>query len=174
VASDGALVAAPGSPFATGADYIYNLHADAAGKFVYTGDSNSEFLFAFAVNGKTAALTPLAGSPFAASLEPEHGTPVSKTLVVAQDADDDGLEDTQVFRRNKKTGGLTLLGGPQSSGFTGVQGGAIDSAGKLYAVAGTADAVRTFRLDKTTGILTAADTEAVDFNRVHQVLWIKR
>ena len=65
VGSKGSLTPAPGSPFAVGTNFVYNVNVAAGGRFVYTADASHEQVFGFRVNRTNAALTALPGSPFA-------------------------------------------------------------------------------------------------------------
>jgi len=173
VANDGSLIEAPNSPVATGAGFIYNVQADAGGKFVYTGDDDADELHAYSVNPANADLTPLPGSPIATGVRPSQGMGVAKKLLIAQDSAGGGVDDVQAFLRNKQTGALTPTN-PQSTGIPSVRTSNIDAAGKLYAVAsGTSDQVRTF-LVGADGTLQTADTEAVALLNPNQALFIKR
>jgi hypothetical protein len=81
-----------------------------------------------------------------------------------------------VFKRTKSTGVLTPLGGAQSSIVPEVGGGALDAAGKLYAVYTVTGvpAVRTFRVNKKTGVIQLANTDVIALDRPNQILFVKR
>ncbi len=95
--SNGSLKEAPGSPYAT-KNGPQALVVDPSGKYLYVGDA-SNYIEAFEINTTTAALTPIAGSPFPLT-EPSGCTrgvvptdildPVGKFLYTA-DAFDDSI-----------------------------------------------------------------------------------
>ena len=163
VRSDGVLVQAPGSPFDIRAVKFINVQVEAAGKFVYVNDATNGNLFAFKVNPHNAALTPVAGSPFADVLFDSESLAVSKKpILVSLESDDVGV---QAFRRNK-SGSLTALGGVQDSGLAHQHGvGAFDPTGRfLVLVDDENDEVRSFSVNQNTGVITPVDTESADLD----------
>lgn len=84
-ATTGALTAVAGSPFATGGSFQGNtmpivfafVNLDPSGKFAYVANAGSNSVSAFTINPTTGALTPVAGSPFAAGTQP-HSVTISK------------------------------------------------------------------------------------------------
>ena len=66
------ITAAPGSPFATGADAkVVSCAFSRDGNFVYAGGWSGSSIAGFSVNAGTGVLTPLPGSPFVAGV---HGS----------------------------------------------------------------------------------------------------
>ena len=157
IGNDGTPAPAPGQPVPIAADFTYNVNPDPKGKFVYVVDDGLE-VFGFAVDKKSAALTPLAGSPFpAAAGGATSGASVAKGLLLAFafDADTDSVQAYRI----EKDGALTALGGAQSTGVL-TQSHALDAKGKWLIVAGS-DAVASFAVDRKTGVLTPADEEPI-------------
>jgi hypothetical protein len=170
--ASGALVEAPGSPFPlpVGAS-IYNLQLDPTGKTLYVGDGGPR-LFAFKVNPRSAVLTPVTGSPFDTLTDGGEGVaPGKKILVVLGIQSDSNL---QALRR-LGSGAVQPLGAAQDSGANNEGGGSLDPSGKLLIiVSGTDGAVKSFRLDQNTGLLTPADTEAVPLSSPNAVIVVQR
>ena len=138
VQRNGSLLPAPGSPVGVAAGYIYNCYVGPKGKVLYVADCLGPQIFAFAINKRTCALTPLPGSPFASAVEPCAGVAPSKKQLVAIAFRTSPLAFA-VFSR-AKTGGLTPLGGAQATvAPSGVGNGAVDSKGKCLVVAASLD-----------------------------------
>jgi 6-phosphogluconolactonase (cycloisomerase 2 family) len=83
-ATTGALTPVAGSPFATGGSFQGTMsivfafvNLDPSGKFVYVANAGANSVSAFTINLTTGALTPVAGSPFAAGTQP-HSVSISK------------------------------------------------------------------------------------------------
>jgi 6-phosphogluconolactonase (cycloisomerase 2 family) len=159
--ANGALVPTPGSPFsAFNLDFAHLLAVDGTGKFLYVGQG-SAFLpvYAFSIDQKSGALSPVAGSPFAinvAGVRPDftgkYGVGFSGTV---------GDNHLYVFAIDATTGALTSVGGSPfataatrlldlkvhpSSQF--VYSFGQDSSGNIAAIEG-------FQLNSSTGALTA-------------------
>jgi 6-phosphogluconolactonase len=56
-------------------EYLYEMEADAAGKFLYASDFDSGEMRVYAIQSSTGALSEMAGSPFAPSTPPSNGGP---------------------------------------------------------------------------------------------------
>jgi 6-phosphogluconolactonase len=166
VQKDGSLVAAPGSPFSTGAGFDFNVNIEPKGKFVYTADDSNSQVFGLSVGKKDAALTALAGSPFAsASPTSELALGVSSLFYALSSGD-----TVQAFRR-EKTGTLTALGGSLATGLGDIDAGAMDSKGKFLVLAASgANLVRSFAVNAATGALTTVDSETPAVVNVNAVL----
>ncbi len=164
VKRDGTLAAAPGSPFTDGSDY-FSVYVDTRGKFIYTAECDGGRIYGFRVDPRTAALTPLPGSPFGIPILSTCGglALTSKPLMFALGERDGGLNDIQALRR-AGSGALTVLGTPQSSGVQRIESGALDMAGRFLAVASSqADQLKIFRVNAATGELTQADNAGPNF-----------
>jgi 6-phosphogluconolactonase (cycloisomerase 2 family) len=168
VGEDGALAPAPGSPLALDPPpvFVFNATPDAKGKLLYLAadgfddpadDTNDlpPSVYAFTVDKTTAALTPVAGSPFDTTMPLEEvvgatGASTAKKIVVAL-----GFEavngDLQVFKIGKG-GALTPLGAAQDSGLNALAH-ALDPKGKWLFVASEAN-VRASRISGKTGLVT--------------------
>ena len=175
VQRNGNLLPAPGSPFAAVAAFIFNCHVGPKGKFLYVADLAAPAIHVFAINKKTCALAPIAGSPFASAVTPGAGVAPSKKQLVAIEFLRSPLAFA-VFAR-AKTGGLTPLGGAQATvAPSGVLNGAVDSKGKCLVVAASFDGlVISYTVNKTTGVIALADQIAVPLalNKETGVLIIK-
>jgi len=168
---DGTLLPAPGSPFTPlGADFIYNTTPDQRGKVLYA-DDGSNGIRAFAIDKKTAALTELTDSPFAASAG-GAGVLVTKKFAYAV-----GFEDTdnalQPFKVEKK-GALTATGIIDGSPVS-IDTFTADKSGKRIVVAGY-DGVATATIDdKKDGDLAGLDLEGfVVETNPNAVVMVKR
>ena len=132
---------------------------DPSNRFVYTANSNSHDISAFALDATTGALTPIAGSPFAEGGDPEWLVveATGQFLYVA----DPLFEKVKGYRINATTGALTALA-PTTMTGNNVNGMATTPSGKfLYAATaleGSGPGVSRiygFAIDATTGALTA-------------------
>jgi 6-phosphogluconolactonase (cycloisomerase 2 family) len=63
IGSSGALTPVPGSPFTAGRNPLA-VATDAAGKFLYVGNTDDHTLSSFAIDAASGALSPLSGSPY--------------------------------------------------------------------------------------------------------------
>jgi 6-phosphogluconolactonase (cycloisomerase 2 family) len=115
----GALTPVAGSPFATGGTYptVYptGLAIDPSGKFAYVANATnggSSTIAGFAIDPGTGALSPLAGSPFAAGPNTYSVAvhPSGQFLFV-------GSNDVSVYAIDPKAGSLTPVAG---SPFTSI------------------------------------------------------
>lgn len=176
VAVDGALVPAPGNPLALPAGtFAYNVDVDPQGRFVYSADCNNPRISAFKINPRTAALTPVAGSPFATNT----GAVCSGVAFPAPNllyAVNIGVTATniQALRKNGR-GVLTPFGAAQSS-VTGSPGTvATDPSGRYLAIPDqTADTVRLFSINKRNGVVTPGTPVSVILDRANAVLFLRR
>jgi hypothetical protein len=138
VGKDGALTPAPGSPLALpGAAFFFAVNPDPKGKRLYVhdeGDDTGGQIYGFNVDKRSAALTPVSGSPFRTfPVGQKTGLAVAKKIVLAFDYRDE-TNDIQPFRIGKR-GVLTETGTIISSRlFIDVHW--IDSKGKRLIVAG--------------------------------------
>ncbi len=111
-AASGALTAVPGSPFTAGENPV-SAAVDVSGRFLFVANNantaNGNSVSAFSIDSNTGVLTPVSGSPFAASPFP---------LFVAVDPSGQyvyvGLDSSPgiaAFVINQATGGLTPMAG---------------------------------------------------------------
>jgi hypothetical protein len=181
---DGSLVELAASPFPAGdgpdglatpffppnVDFFYNVAPDWKGKVLYI-DDGANGIRAFAVDKKTAALTELDGSPFAAVVG-GAGVLVTKKLAWAI-----GFEDTssafQPFKIVKK--GALEATGIQGNAPLNIDTFTSDKNGKRMVFAGF-DGVATATIeDKKDGSLTGLDLEGfVDTTRPNAVVLVTR
>jgi 6-phosphogluconolactonase len=121
VAQNGALTPIPGSPFAapTGTAFVIN---DPSGRFVYAlncgaicSGSGSGNIAGYTVDQHTGALTPMAGSPFAAGQFP-YSLAVDPTGHFAYVANM-GSGDVYSFAIDSVSGALTQVGLPATAGI---------------------------------------------------------
>ena len=180
VGDDGALAAAPGSPLALDPApiFVFNATPDAKGKLLYVAadgfddpvdDANDlpTSVYAFSIDKKTAALTPVPGSPFDTSMPTEAmvgiadavvgatGASTAKKLVVAVGFQAVS-EDLQVFKIGKG-GALTPLGPAQDTGLNALAH-ALDPKGKWLLVASDAN-VRVSAISGKTAVVTPVDQQ---------------
>ena len=105
IGKDGTITPAPGSPMALpGAAFVFNVNADPKGKRVYVhddGDDTGGLIYGFGVDKRSAALSPLAGSPFRTfPVGGKTGLAVAKKLLFAFDFEDE-TNDIHPFRIGK-------------------------------------------------------------------------
>jgi len=156
IASSGALTPVAGSPFATQASGgPSSLVVHPSGKFLYVGLAgtvNANHVIAgFAINGASGALTPLAGSPFAAGMDPLHIAldPAGKFLYAAN------IQDNTIsaFAINASSGVLTKVAGSPFVTASSLDGVQVDQTGTLL-FAASSDEISTFRINASTGALS--------------------
>ena len=104
--------------------------------FAFVANMNSNTISGFSLDPKTGALSPLAGSPFAAGTGPEFmsADPTGKFLFVANS----GSSDVSVFQITSQTGTLTPVPGSPFPAGTRPEGVAVDPGGKFVFVANQA------------------------------------
>ena len=125
-----------------------------AGQFAYVANQLSNTISAYIINSSTGYLTPVEGSPFAAT----GTTPVSlavdpngEFLYVANQ----GSNDVSVYAIDGATGAITPSGVPIQAGNAPVAV-TVDPSDNFVFVANLADnTVSVFSLDGSTGVLTA-------------------
>ncbi len=133
---------------------------DPAGHFIYVAnDGGTNDISAFAITSATGALTPVAGSPFAAGNSP-HGLSVTRTLTstfIYAAGTSGGASSIAGFSVNSSTGSLTALSGSpfdiSVSHYTSVFHGYSDF---LYVTTG--DGVAGYFSDVSIGELVALST----------------
>jgi 6-phosphogluconolactonase len=164
-AVSGALSAAPGSPFSTGAGTAPTsvwIHRN--GKFVYVSNTNAHptpsSIAAFQLDATTGALTPVAGSPFStAGTLAAVGTvdPSGKFLFVANS----GSSNIQAFAIDQVTGVLTPVPGSPFATELAPAPLVVDPSGKYLYTANTDDnSMSSYAINPTTGALTLVNTVA--------------
>jgi len=142
-----------GGPFPAGSAPEF-MAADASGKFLFVGNTGSNNISAFQIDGTTGMLTPAPGSPFPAGGQPEGVAIVSSAnlLFVANNASN----DISAFKFDAATGALTPVPGSPFAGVTAPMGATTDVSGKfLYVTSPSASTVSAFTIDATTGALAA-------------------
>jgi 6-phosphogluconolactonase len=104
--------------------------------FAFVANMNSNTISGFSLDPKSGALSPLAGSPFAAGTGPEFmaADPTGKFLFVANS----GSSDVSVFQITSQTGTLTAVPGSPFPAGTRPEGIAVDPGGKFVFVANQA------------------------------------
>ena len=163
-ATSGALTPIAGSPFAAGTD-PQALAFDASGAYLYVANHGSNTLSAYAVDASTGVLTPLATATYATGTGPSAvSSDLSGQFVFV--ANNGGSNDISVFAITAGTGALTPVAGspfaagdnPHSLALTPV--GAFDYSTEFLYTAnfnGTSSTISGFRVDASTGALTALD-----------------
>jgi 6-phosphogluconolactonase len=161
----GALAPVPGSPFALpGNSQPEAIAVHPTGKFVYAALFNSDGVAGFSVDSATGVLSTIGGSPFAS--EPLQFTqpnsvfihPSGKFLYVLNLLDG----TVTAFTIDPTSGALTVISGspfstpPGQFGSVGVQGPiVVDPSGTFLYAACANENLAAFRIDQTTGALTA-------------------
>ena len=142
----------------SGPNQSIGIVADPSAKFLYLSDFENGGVQAFTINASTGLLTPVAGSPFPASLAPDPGG-------IAMDPNAKFLYTTLMnsggvagFTINPSSGALTAIAGsPFPTGNTPSQV-IVDSSGKFLFVSNFNDsvgAISAYSIDPTTGALTS-------------------
>ncbi len=157
----GALTAVPGSPFAAG-NVPKEVTVDPKGKFVYVTNSgsvaNTATLSSYTINASTGALTPLAGSPlaatsFASSLMVD---PTGRVLTVTGSGT--GFTSAlQSYAINPVSGALTILA-PNGPGFATGASLTYDPSGRSAYVANFAANTILGMNFNTTGLLASVSS----------------
>lgn len=159
--STGALSAVPGSPFATGARPT-SVVVDSLGRFLFVANqaANSIAVFSISANG---VLTPVAGSPFAASSPFGLTINPAGTVLYASNFPDSQVSDlntVSVFAIDAN-GALTAVSGSpfadanSAGGFTAAIGLLADPSGKFLFVADhMAESVVSFNVNSANGALS--------------------
>ncbi len=177
VQPDGALVAAPGSPFAAGvADASAPCVTPNAG-FLHVGDEDSGDVATFRVDRKTGALTATLPADVDSGLAQVSGAidGGKGKLVFALHGTTPGAADDVVVLRRAPDGSLAPLTGPQQTGLNGFDTHATDVRGRiLVGVNGGADDILTFLVDPKTGQLTLADSDTVNGANATMALVVRR
>lgn len=184
VQANGALVAAPGSPFSVATDGgdLQNVFVDPTGKTVYVPDFRGGpiRIFGFKIRGTDAALTSVAGSPFALGLSSMSALALRGTssLYAFGPPGGGGGDDVQFVRRKASSGVLTA-GVTGKSGLTFPRAGAVDPSGRVVVLVGdTPTGLQAASLlVGRKGKLSAAGMTpltGVNPNRVNAVVFAKR
>lgn len=171
VGKDGGLTSAPGSPLSLPSSlFSFNVTPDKKGKRLYVPDAGNQ-IFGFAVDKKTAALSPIPGSPFAGAFtNGPFGLVTAKKLAYGlgyNDTDD----EFQPFSVGKK-GALTDTGIIVTAPIV-VDAGAIDSKAKRLVFAGPDLVVSARVADKQGGLDTSDAVPVLDVN-ANAVVFVKR
>jgi 6-phosphogluconolactonase len=158
--STGLLAAIPGSPFITGSRPI-GIAVDPMGRFVFVANQAGNSISVFTI-GANGSLTPIAGSPFAAS-SPYNliVSPAGTTLFVTNFPDNmvSDLNTVSAFQIGNDGSLAAVSGSPfatsSNAGFASSIGLATDPAGKFLFVGDhMAQAIVPFSISST-GSLTA-------------------
>jgi len=176
IAADGTPVAAPGSPSSLPDTIdVYNVDVDPDGKFVYIGDCAGPQVYGFKVAPRTAALSPLPGSPFSVGTsEICSGLAfASRRLLLA--LNDGGPTNSIQALRKAANGALTALGSAQNSVDASPRTAAVDPLGRYVAFADDrTDSVRTFTLNKQSGQLSPASQVSQTLAHATAALFVQR
>jgi 6-phosphogluconolactonase (cycloisomerase 2 family) len=154
----GMLTAVPGSPFATGARPT-GIVVDPAGKFVFAANQAANSISVFSI-GANGSLSPVAGSPFAASNPFGLAMNTAGTVLFASNFPDSSISDLNSVSSFQigAGGALTPIAGSpfttsNSAGFASSLGLAVDPAGKFLFVGDhMAQAVVPFNITATGGL----------------------
>ena len=157
--SQGMLEQVTGSPFPVATfSSPHSIVVDPSGKFVYTGNTESQNISAFTITPGSGTLTPVPGSPFApgSNIDPNALAmdPLDRFLYAFNF--DIGILG---FSIDQSTGALSQISGASLTPPGSLIPPAIDPSGKfLYVVTGTqggtAMALAGYAIDASTGTLT--------------------
>jgi 6-phosphogluconolactonase (cycloisomerase 2 family) len=158
--TNGTLTPIQGSPFATG-PYPFGLAISPSGKLLYTANNGPLFgqqgpgnISAFSIDGATGALTPVAGSPFAAGalMNWVAFTPSGKYLYASNSASTEN--DVYGFVVNSD-GSLTgVPGSPYAAGTYPGQLAVSPSGKYLYVPNWDSSDISAYSINSATGALT--------------------
>jgi 6-phosphogluconolactonase len=153
-----ALAASSGNPFSAGTG-PFSVTVDPTFNFLYVANFTSGNVSAYAVNGTTGVLSPLAaatGNPFSAGTGPASivVAPNGQFVYVAN-----SLADTiSVYTVDVNTGALTPLAGgtgnPFATGTTPVSLAITPNGQFLYVANSASNTVLAYSINGTTGVLT--------------------
>jgi len=156
----GLLTAVAGGPVAAVSN-TWGITVDPTGNFLYAGSGggvSNRGISAYAINSLTGALTPIAGSPFAAGYGNYSitSTPNGQFIYVVNNSD----STISGYALNGTTGALTPLAGSPFAAAAGVYALTIHPSGAfLYAANTTANtnvsSVTAYGIDPSTGALTS-------------------
>jgi 6-phosphogluconolactonase (cycloisomerase 2 family) len=159
----GALTVIGGSPFASPQSPAA-LDVDATGKFLYVANTQSNQLTTYSINSSDGSLSQIAGSPNNTGASPnvvmtdEDTTPVSLSSKFVYVTDPAG----SVRTFNIGADGTLSAGTVPTAAATAPLGITLDPQGRFaYVADSTANAVRIFAVDASTGTLTEIAASAV-------------
>lgn len=177
VQPDGALVAAPGSPFDPGVADATAPCVTPNGAFLQVGDEDSGDVATFRVDKQTGALTATFPAGVDSGLAKVSGAVDGGKgkLVFALHGTVPGAADDVVVLKRAADGSLAPLTGPQQTGLDGFDTHATDAKGRiLVGVNGAGDDIVTFLVDAKTGQLTLGDADTVNGANATMALVVKR
>jgi len=156
-AATGALTLVAGSPFAAGTGPL-SVTVDPSGKFAYVANSGffggASNVSAYTIDATSGALTPIAGSPFAAGTGPLSVTvdPSDRFVYVANFSSNNVSAYTIVAT----SGALTAVAGSPFAATPSPRSVTVDPSGQFAYVANLgSDNVSAYTIDAATGALTA-------------------
>ncbi len=177
VQPDGALVAAPGSPFDAGVADGTAPCVTPSGAFLHVGDDDSGDIATFRVDKQTGALTATFPAEVDSGLAKVSGAldGGKGKLVFALHGTVPGAANDVVVLKRGAGGALAPLTGPQQTGLDGFDTHATDTKGRiLVGVNGAGDDILTFLVDPKTGQLSLADSDTVNGANATMALVVKR
>ena len=161
-ATTGALTPVPGSPFAVG-PVSSSVAVGPNGRFAYVA-ANNPFtgfgsVFAYAINARTGALTPVPGSPFAAGLASSSMamSPNGQFAYVTNGSEGDSgiVGSVSAYTINATTGALTPVPGSPFAAGLGPRSVAVSPNGQFAYVANVfSKDVWAYAINAATGALT--------------------
>jgi len=160
IGNDGSLTIVNGGAAVS----LGTFFVDADGKFVYAVDGGNKLVRGFELNAAGQLLN-LAGAPFPAGVAGTAGLALGKGKLMYVLAPVAAQANAQALKQDKQ-GRLTPLGAAQDLGHYGLNTGALNSTGKLLAVAGGGK-IAVYKVNSKSGNLTQADLENVDLEANH-------
>lgn len=177
VQPDGALLAAPGSPFDPGVAEASATCPTPKATFLHVGDADGGDVASFRVDRKSGALEAVFPAAVDSGLAHVSGAVAGGRgrLAFALHGTTPGAPDDVVVLQRVKGGALEPLTGPQQSGLSGFDTHATDARGRiLLGVNGAGDDLLSFRVDAKTGQLSLADGETVNGANATMALVVRR
>jgi hypothetical protein len=154
VGEGGVLTPAPNSPVTSG-DVVESVDVDTRGRFAYAGDCGFAGIHGFAIDGITAEIFPLAGSPFATASVVCNGVAPTRKGAIAFTR----FSGFQVFSRGKD-GALVTPAAPVATDFRDSH--ALTRNEKIIVAAeDSTGMVGTFAFDRKTGSITPIDSDSI-------------
>jgi 6-phosphogluconolactonase len=156
-ASTGALSEISGSPFAESATYTppSAVAVHPGGKFLYATNLTGDTVTGFEIDATSGALSPVAGSPFAAGMNP-YALVIDSTGTHAYVANQLS-NNVWAYTIDGATGALAPIAGSPFAAGGAPESVAIDPTGSFLYAANEGDGtVSAFGIDSSTGALTPA------------------
>jgi 6-phosphogluconolactonase len=170
IGSAGSLTEVAGSPFATGTAPLPPSNAlpvpagvaVSSGNFVYVSNQGQNTISAFSLDTNSGALTPIAGSPFAAGTSPSGlGALLTTSNISILFAANQGSNNVSVFNVNTDGSLTDVTGSPYSAGLGPIALTVDPTRSFLYVVDKTSNQLTGYKVNPGSGALTALSPSTV-------------